>query len=160
MKEQNIIFEYAVGGATALIYYFEPIQTQDIDIFVYLKNQKDLLVNLEPIYNFMKSNGGVVKNEYIIIHNTPVQFLIPYNPLIEESIKNANTVIFMGELLRIFTLEHLMAVMVQTSRGKDKARLEEILKAQIEFDYNKWTEILSRFDLADKWNKIKTGFDL
>lgn len=26
MKEASIITEYALGGATALVYYFEPIQ--------------------------------------------------------------------------------------------------------------------------------------
>ena len=30
MKEKKIIQEYGIGGATALIYYFEPIQTQYI----------------------------------------------------------------------------------------------------------------------------------
>ena len=67
---------------------------------------------------------------------------------------------FMKESFRLFTLEHLMAVMVQTSRGKDKARLEVILKAKIEFDYSKWDEILIRYNLAEKWNSIKAGFDL
>ena len=67
---------------------------------------------------------------------------------------------FMKESFRLFTLEHLMAVMVQTSRGKDKARLEVILKAKIEFDYSKWDEILARYNLAEKWNSIKAGFDL
>lgn len=117
-------------------------------------------MSLEPIYSFMKANGGVIRNEYILLHNTPVQFLIPYNPLIEEAVINAKTASFMKESFRLFTLEHLMAVMVQTSRGKDKARLEVILKAKIEFDYSKWDEILARYNLAEKWNSIKAGFDL
>ena len=67
---------------------------------------------------------------------------------------------FMKESFRLFTLEHLMAVMVQTSRGKDKARLEEILKAKVEFEYSKWDELLARYGLTEKWNKIKAGLDL
>lgn len=40
MKKEGVIKNYAIGGATALIYYFEPIQTQDIDVFVRLYFEK------------------------------------------------------------------------------------------------------------------------
>ena len=30
LKNQGLISAYALGGATALIYYYEPFQTQDI----------------------------------------------------------------------------------------------------------------------------------
>ena len=39
MRDRGLISEYALGGATALIYYFEPIQTQDIDVFIVLQKQ-------------------------------------------------------------------------------------------------------------------------
>ena len=49
MLQNGLIGNYALGGATALIHYFEPIQTQDIDVFVVLTNQKDDLVNPSSI---------------------------------------------------------------------------------------------------------------
>lgn len=160
MKEQKIIEEYAIGGATALIYYFEPVQTQDIDVFIILKETNSLLVSLTPIFNFLESKGGVLKDEYIIIHNTPVQFLVAYNQLVEEALQNSHIVFYLDTEVLIFSLEYLMAIMVQTSRGKDKARLEEIIKVNLNFDKLKFESILNKYSLDSKWEKIKSGFDL
>lgn len=159
MKDKKIIQEYGIGGATALVYYFEPIQTQDIDVFVAIESSS-LLVSLRPIYEFLEKNGGVVKEEYIIIYNTPVQFLVPYNPLIDTALKNCIDANYADVKVRIFSLEYLMAIMIQTGRGKDKARLEEILKAKLAFNQDKFQSILTEFDLSNKWEKMQSGFDL
>lgn len=45
---------YAIGGATASIYYCEPFQTQDIDVFVALQVEERGPVALTPIYDFLK----------------------------------------------------------------------------------------------------------
>ena len=37
MMADSIIENYALGGATAVIFYTEPIATEDVDIFVHLK---------------------------------------------------------------------------------------------------------------------------
>lgn len=92
MKNKKVTGEYGIGGVTALIYYFEPIQTQYIDAKV-----------------------------------------------------------------QIFSLEYLMAIMIQTGRGKDKARLEEILKAKLTFNKVKLQSILLEFDLSSKWEKTNRG---
>jgi hypothetical protein len=88
--------KYGIGGATALIYYFEPIQTQDIDVFVVID--------------------------------------AALNDCIEASYADTR--------VRIFSLEYLMAIMIQTGRGKDKARLEEILKVKLAFNQDKLQSIL------------------
>ena len=159
MKEKKIIQEYGIGGATALIYYFEPIQTQDIDVFVVI-DSSNLLVSLRPIYDFFEQNGGVVKDEYIIIHNTPVQFLVPYNPMIDAALNDCIEASYADTRVRIFSLEYLMAIMIQTGRGKDKARLEEILKGRLAFNQDKLQSILTEFELSYKWEKIQSGFEL
>ena len=53
-----------------------------------------------------------------------------------------------------------MAIMIQTGRGKDKARLEEILKVKLAFNQDKLQSILTEFELSYKWEKIQSGFDL
>ena len=159
MKEKKIIQEYGIGGATALIYYFEPIQTQDIDVFVVI-DSSSLLASLRPIYEFLEQNGGEVKDKYIIIHNTPVQFLVPYNPLIDAALKDCIEASYADTWVRIFSFEYLMAIMIQTGRGKDKARLEEILKVKLAFNQDKLQSILTEFELSYKWEKIQSGFDL
>ena len=159
MKDKEIIDDYAIGGATALIYYFEPIQTMDVDVFILIQS-KGLLTNLNPIYEFFRERGGIVKNEYIVINNTPVQFLIPYNSLIESALENAVNVDYGDTKVKIFTLEFLMAIMVQTSRAKDKGRLEEIMRAEITFNEKLFLSILNEYTLEEKWIKIKSGFEI
>ena len=53
LKENNIIQEYSLGGATALLYYSTPHLTEDIDIFIHLE-KKGLLYSLSEIYSFLK----------------------------------------------------------------------------------------------------------
>ena len=155
MKKEGLVANYALGGATALIYYFEPFQTVDVDVFVVLTDQRGSLVNLSPIYSFLQSKGAVHKKEYLIIDNVPVQFLVPYNTLVEESVQAAKTVTFDNLACRIPPLEHLMAIMVQTGRAKDKARLEELGKFPELFDRDVFQQLIIRFGLEEKWTKIK-----
>ena len=155
MKKLGLISDYAIGGATALIYYFEPIQTQDVDVFVILTNQTDTLVNLGPVYGFLQNRGVKVEHEYVIIHVIPVQFLVPYNLLVEEAVMNAIQVPFEDVVVRLPKLEYLMAIMVQTGRGKDKARLEELLQHQELFNLSEFERIIMKFQLNSKWRSIR-----
>jgi hypothetical protein len=159
MVRLGLIKSYALGGATALIYYFEPIQTQDIDIFVLLADDKSTLVNLSPIYSFLEEKGARADKEYILISGVPVQFLVPYNVLIEEAVKYSVPVKFREVEIKIPPVEYLMAIMVQTGRGKDKARLEEIFKLPNLFDQILFEKILSKFNLSSKWESIQKWFE-
>ncbi|MCC6445520.1 MAG: hypothetical protein IT210_18945 [Armatimonadetes bacterium] len=154
MKSEGVIEDYAIGGATGLVYYFEPIQTQDVDVFVVLKETGSLLITLTPIYDFLRARGGVERGEYIFIGSIPLQFLLPYNPLIEESVRQGIYVPF-GEIqVRILPLEYLMAIMVQTGRTKDRARLEDIYRLRLHYDASLLESILLRHRLLDRWQKI------
>jgi hypothetical protein len=156
MKRSGLISDYAIGGATALIHYFEPFQTADIDVFVVLTDQRGVLINLAPIYSFLASKGVTLRNEYVLVGGIPVQFLVPYNELVEESVRCAKTVPFAGEQCRIPLLEYLMAIMVQTGRAKDKARLEELGKFPELFNRAVFEELIGRFRLEEQWKKIKS----
>jgi tetrahydromethanopterin S-methyltransferase subunit A len=156
MKEKGIIDNYAIGGATALIYYFEPINTQDIDVFILLKEKdSSKLINLNPIYQYLRRLKYKVEKEYVIIQQIPVQFLVPYNDLLSEAVENAIYVNYSSDKVRIIALEYLMAIMVQTGRTKDKARLEDIIKCDIKYNKYKFHSILKKHSLFDKWKKFK-----
>jgi len=155
MIDKGLIGSYALGGATALIHYFEPIQTQDIDVFVALSNQKDQLVNLSPIYSFLKNKGIELEGEYFLIGSTPVQLLVPYNDLVEEAVRDATSSKFLDADVRIPSLEHLMAIMVQTNRLKDRTRLADLIKRPELFDVLKLESILKAHSLEEKFVKIK-----
>jgi hypothetical protein len=156
MQRNGLISDYAIGGATALIFYFEPFQTVDVDVFVILADQSGVLVNLSPIYSFLESKGATPKGEYVIIGNIPIQFLVPYNTLVEEAVRTARTVKFNGTPCRIPQLEYLMAIMVQTSRAKDKARLEELAKFPQLFNRDMFESLIQRFSLEEKWKRIRS----
>ena len=155
MKQLGMIADYAIGGATALIYYSEPVQTQDIGVFVLLAKGSDVLVNLGPIYGFLKDRGAKVEKEYVIIKKTPVQFLVPYNLLVEEAVRSAIEVPFEELMVRLPTLEYLMSIMVQTGRGKDKARLEDVIQRPDRYDRSEFERILEKFDLIEKWERVQ-----
>lgn len=36
MRDERIVAQYAVGGATAVLFYAEPTRTYDLDVFVIL----------------------------------------------------------------------------------------------------------------------------
>ena len=37
MRDERIVAQYAVGGATAVLFYAEPTRTYDLDVFVTLE---------------------------------------------------------------------------------------------------------------------------
>ena len=154
MVKLGLISGYALGGATALIYYFEPFQTQDIDIFVLLKQKENDLINLSPIYSFLSSKGVESNGEYVNIEGVPVQFLVPYNSLVEEAVHKALSINFRSVEVPIPPLEYLMAIMVQTGRGKDKARLEELSNHEDLYDKDELKKLLGKFNLDEKYEKI------
>jgi hypothetical protein len=156
MKRAGLIVDYALGGATALIHYFEPFQTVDVDVFVVLTDRPGTLVNLSPIYSFLESKGAIPRNEYVLIGGIPVQFLVPYNTLVEETVRAAKAVPFADQICRIPPLEYLMAIMVQTSRAKDKARLEELGNFPQLFNRQVFDGLVTKFGLEEKWKKIKS----
>ena len=45
MVVDGIIENYALGGATAVIFYTEPIATQDVDIFIHVPAEESVLRN-------------------------------------------------------------------------------------------------------------------
>lgn len=156
MQGCGLIDQYAIGGATALVYYFEPFQTFDVDVFVVLTGQTGVLVNLSPIYSFLSAKGAIPRKEYVLIGDIPVQFLVPYNDLVEHAVKAARELPFAGASCRIPPLEYLMAIMVQTGRAKDKARLEELGRFPELFDRVKFEELISRFNLEERWKRIRS----
>ncbi len=159
MKARGLIGDYAIGGATGLIYYFEPIQTQDIDVFIVLESQGQPLVNLSPIYSFLAERGCEPKQEYVLVSGVPVQFLVPYNALVQDAVATATSVKFGATDCRVLSLEHLMTIMIQTGRTKDKARLEDLGNHPTLFDKSKFQNLIQRFNLEEKWQKMRQQID-
>lgn len=76
MRRQGIIGKYAVGGASVVAFYTEPIATKDLDIFfLFEPPQNNVILSLEPIYNYCRAKGYTFDHEFISIGGWPVQFV-------------------------------------------------------------------------------------
>jgi hypothetical protein len=144
-----------MGGATALLFYTEPALTFDIDIFVFLPDAPKTtgLIQLTPIYETLQAQGYQTEQEHIIIEGIPVQLIPAYNDLISEAILEAPLKPYEDIKVKVFTLEHLLAIMIDTNRPKDRARISDVLE-QTEVDKNKLNLILQRYSLEKKWEKF------
>ncbi len=155
LKADGIIRTYAIGGAVAAFFYIEPTLTDDMDVFILLDEPDSEFVTLSPIYSRLKELGySKFEKEGIVIDKWPVQFLPASSGLEKEALLKAKDEIIEGEPVRVFTAEYLMALCVAVGRAKDKIRLSQFLSEGC-FDSTLFEDILSRFDLAGKWAKIK-----
>jgi hypothetical protein len=143
LKEARIIGDYALGGATAVLFYAEPTRTYDVDVFVLLDSVRASgLVSLSPIYEWVRGRGFTQEAEHILIHGVPVQFLPAHNALAEEGVATARTMDYDGVPVRVMGPEHLAALAFQAggrtrrerawrlmeSGAVDKAKLDELLQ--------------------------------
>lgn len=154
LEQGGIIGRYAIGGAVALLFYTEPTLTFDLDIFCHLPSQ-GLLINLQPLFEWTSARGYKAESEHIKIEGVPVQFLPSTGSLVDEALDGAVERTFAGVPTRVFQYEHLLAIMAETGRPKDRARLQVSLDSK-PADESKLTEILKRHCLEDKWRKMTT----
>lgn len=157
LEKEGIIKNYAIGGATALLFYAEPALTFDIDIFVFLPDDKSTkgLINLSPLYGALESLGYRAKKEHVMIEEIPVQFIPAYNSLVEEAVRRASIKEYAGIKTKVLTIEYLFAIMTDTNRPKDRERIRKLLE-EVPFDRKALQSILRRHSLLEKWkNQIE-----
>jgi len=157
MVDDAVIKRYAIGGAVAAIFYIEPINTRDLDVFFQVMTSGDDLMMLVPIYDYLARLGYGAEGDAVRIENWSVQFLPVFNSLIDEAVSEAQIVLHRGVETRIMQAEHLMAIMLQTGRGKDFARLIEFVRQDV-FNESRLLEILRKHDLSANWEQFKQRF--
>lgn len=86
-----------------------------------------------------------------------MQFLPVFNPLTDEALTMAREVKFGDTPTRVLTAEHLAAIMLQTGRPKDHARLAQFIEAGI-LNQEHFQEILERHNLRPKWVQFRQRF--
>jgi hypothetical protein len=153
MVKDGVIEQYAIGGAVAAIFYIEPINTNDLDIFFQVKDPSVGLDILAPLYRYLSSLGYKGPGEAIDIEGWPVQFLPIFNPLLEEAVAQAQEVRFQRTKTRVMQAEHLVAIMLQTGRLKDHARIAQFMEHEV-VDQKRLARILERHGLIKKWETL------
>lgn len=157
MKNDGVIQRYAIGGAVGATFYIEPAETEDIDVFVTLEAAVDaLLVDLAPIYSYLKSRGATVEGQYIVVEGWPVQILMPNvnSSLDAEALEQAVDKPYHGITVPVFTAEHLAAKALELGRPKDRVRLAQFAAPGV-LDSAKFQAILERHKLVDKWLQFR-----
>ena len=157
MVKDGVIEEYTIGGAVAAIYYLEPFDTADLDIFVQVNATGSDLMILAPIYHYLHEQGYKAKGEFIYIEGMPVQFLPVFNPLTEEAVEKAQTIKYARMTTRIMRPEHLVAIMLDTGRPKDYLRISMFLE-QGAVKMRQLQAVLKRHGLMKKWRDNEYRF--
>jgi len=150
MVREKVLESYAIGGAVALLFYTEPANTYDLDIFCVLPPTTSPLITLKPLYDWLRSRGFAEDKEHVMINGIPVQFIPAYNDLLNEAVAQAQAKGFKSAKTRVVQLEHLLAIMIQTGRTKDRLRAIQV-KEEAALDSTKLAAILDRYALASRW---------
>ncbi len=157
MVKAGVIEQYAIGGAVAAIYYLEPFDTSDLDVFVEINTQGSRFALLQPIYDYLLARGHQPKGEFVYIEGLPVQFLPIFNSLTDEAVSKAETIKYGRIETRVMRAEHLVAIMLDTGRKKDYARISMFLE-QTSVNMRSLEAVLRRHNLLDKWQDNEHKF--
>jgi predicted nucleotidyltransferase len=151
IKEKGLIRDYAIGGAIAALRWTEPFFTQDLDVFILLEkeaNEKGL-IDLSPVYEYLRSKGYVWKGHWIMIEGIPVD-IFPADPLEKEAVEQAEEAEYEGVRTKVIVPEYLIALFLRAGRDKDLRKMEMLLE-QCEIDKERLQRILSRYGLHEKF---------
>jgi hypothetical protein len=155
MEADGVIGRYAIGGAVGAIFWIEPFQTKDLDVFVALPTSMGgTLLTLGPIYEYLLARGFRPEGQCIIIEDWSVEFVPPATPLVEEALAEAVERDVNGAAIRVFTAEHLAAICLQVGRSRDHDRVLRFLEAGV-LNAEKFDTILRRHELLEKWSKFQ-----
>jgi hypothetical protein len=154
LEKEGLVKGYALAGAFALYFYMEPVQTSDVDFFIYYTEKTGSFIDMRPLYNSARAKGYSEENEHIIIGGIAVQLLTVSNDLEKEAVEEAVEKDYGEMKVRVPPLEYLMAIMVSVGRPKDRERIAKIIEDDIKFDRETLYRILEKHNLKEKWEKI------
>ena len=153
LKKQGTIKDYAIAGGVGVIFYVETMLTYDLDIFFTYKKGPEGLEVLKPIYKYLKGKGYKEQEAHVIIEGVPVLFFPVYDALSKEAVEQARKTVFKGVATRVLSSEHLIAIMLQVFRLKDKERIIKILD-HAKVDKRRLNGILKRYKLTKRYNQF------
>lgn len=158
MNVKGIIGEYAVGGASAVAFFADPIATKDLDIFfLFEPPQSGAILSLETIYDYCRERGYTYDHEFISIGGWLVQFVeSSRDPLWRDALTKALAFSFDGTTLNVLPPEHLAAMWAVVARPKDILKIQHFAVHDV-LNGDKLREILVRFGLLETWRKIQGG---
>jgi hypothetical protein len=144
MRDEGVVADYAIGGATAVLFYAEPARTYDVAVFVApVRHERDALVSLAPIYDWTRAQGFGVEAEHILVHGVPVQVLPVFNALVAEAVEHARVCRYDTQNVRVVGPEYLIALALQAGGSRRRERAWTILETA-RVDRDTLREIVAR----------------
>ncbi len=122
MKQAQVVEDYAVAGAMALVFWTEPVPTFDLDVLIFLAESEATIVSLAPIYRWAAERGYGTQAEHVLIEGVPVQFIPAHDELADEAIERAATLEYEGVPVRVVRPEYLVALYLQPGARTLKRR--------------------------------------
>lgn len=147
IRAAGVVDEYAIGGATAVLFYAEPTRTYDLDVFVTLPVTDAGLTPLSSLYEWTEARGFSTVGEHILVYGVPVQFLPAYNALVGEAITEARQLAYEDVRIRVVDPEHLVALALQAGGSRRRERAWQLLEAG-EVDRQRLRTVLTRHGVS------------
>lgn len=146
MRDERVLEQYAIAGATAVLFYAEPTRTYDLDVFVTVDTD-DPLAPLSRIYAWAEKQGFHARDEHLMIRGVPVQFLPAYNALVTAAVAAAQVHDYEGEPVRVVDAEHLIALALQAGGARRRERAWLLLETGA-VDRKRLREVLTTHAVA------------
>ena len=130
LVDEGAIERYAIGGAVGAIFWVEPFDTIDLDVFVLLPEPAHPLDPLRDVIDRLARRGYAFDGELLDIEGVPVQ-LIPAEDdsgLRREALRTAAEHRYLDRIpTRVIRPEYLIALALDTHRPKDYERVYRLL---------------------------------
>lgn len=153
LVDEGVVERYAIGGAVAAIFWAEPFDTIDLDIFVLLPEAVHPLDPLRDVIEHLAASGYSFEGELLVIEGVPVQFI----PAGDESGLQREALLAAVEHRYLDTVatwviapEYLVALALDAHRPKDYERVWRLLQ-QAEVDRPRIGELVERYGLQAYW---------
>ena len=161
LQARGLIGEHAIGGAMAFVYWAEPFDTKDLDVFVILPTTAAGLIHLAPIWDYLVANGGTPEGQFVRVGRLLLDFVPASDALDEEAIAGAVPVRVGDTTTRVFTPEHAVAIALRTWRGKDREHIDRLIRTgRRSLDLAHLDAILQQHALVDRWRRFKEMYDV
>lgn len=154
MVAAKVVETYAIGGAIAATFYVEPFATTDVDVFIPVALQGSGLVSLGPVYEHLENLNYHPYGAFVSIEGWDVQFLSIADQLTEEAVAEAVSFEIGEETVRVLKAEHLIAIALQTGRGKDFARVKMFKDLDV-VDWSQVKDLIQKYGLEVQWQKYR-----
>jgi hypothetical protein len=158
MTSEEVVTDYAIGGAMAALFYTEVTRTYHVDVLALIPSQTDPIIRMTEFYAWARKHAFNPDRAHILIHSVPVWFLSSNDGVEFEAVQQARTFDYQGVPVRVIRPEHLVVLYVLAGGVGRRERTSLLLEAGA-VDRQKLREVLERHQLTAQWRE-KWGHDV